>query len=64
MGGSPISIRREIFSNTTMASSTTKPIASTIANKVNKLIEKPSAYITIKAETKDTGTVTAGISVA
>jgi hypothetical protein len=35
-------IRRSTFSSTTMASSTTMPIASTMANKVRVLIEKPS----------------------
>ena len=63
-GGSPSSMRREMFSSTTMASSTTKPIARTSANKVSRLIEKPSAYITVNAATKDTGTVTAGMIVA
>ena len=34
---------RSTFSTTTMASSTTIPIANTIPNKVMVLIEKPSA---------------------
>jgi hypothetical protein len=36
-------IRRSTFSSTTMASSTTMPIASTMANSVSVLIEKPSS---------------------
>ncbi len=35
-------IRRSTFSSTTMASSTTMPMASTIAKSVSVLIEKPS----------------------
>ena len=42
-GGSPSSMRRWMFSSTTIASSTTMPIASTSASRVSTLIEKPSA---------------------
>ena len=35
-------MRRSTFSSTTIASSTTMPIASTIAKRVSVLIEKPS----------------------
>ena len=38
-GGSPPSMRRTMFSSTTMASSTTRPMASTAPNKVSVLIE-------------------------
>ena len=37
--GSPRSTRRWMFSSTTMASSTTRPIASTRASSVSRLIE-------------------------
>ena len=37
--GSPRSARRWMFSSTTIASSTTRPIASTIASSVSRLIE-------------------------
>ena len=36
-------IRRSTFSSTTMASSTTMPMASTIANSVSVLTENPNA---------------------
>jgi hypothetical protein len=42
-GDSPSSIRRWMFSSTTIASSTTMPIARISASKVSTLIEKPSA---------------------
>ncbi len=35
-------ISRSTFSSTTMASSTTMPVASTIANSVRVLMEKPN----------------------
>ena len=37
--GSPASMRRTMFSSTTMASSTTRPMASTAASKVSVLME-------------------------
>ncbi|MNI56256.1 hypothetical protein D3C73_1112470 [compost metagenome] len=46
-----------------MASSTRIPMASTIANMVNTLIEKPSASITANDPSMATGTTSAGISV-
>ncbi len=63
-GGSPRSIRRWMFSTTTMASSTTKPIHNTKASRVSRLIEKSKAYSAMNAAIKHTGTVTAGISAA
>jgi hypothetical protein len=42
-GLSPRSIRRSMFSSTTIASSTTMPIARIIARRVSTLIEKPKA---------------------
>ena len=62
--GSPPSIRRAMFSSTTIASSTTSPIASTNPSNVSVLIVNPSAAMTINAEMIDTGIVTAGMTVA
>ena len=53
-----------MFSSITMASSTTRPIASTIASSVNVLIVNPNAYINPNAPIRDTGIVTIGMSVA
>ena len=63
-GAMPSSTWRWMFSSMTMASSTTRPIASTIARRVSVLIEKPKAYISANAPTRLTGMVTSGISVA
>jgi len=63
-GGSPRSMRRCTFSTTTMASSTTRPIHSTSASRVSRLMENPNAYSAMNAATRHTGTVTAGISAA
>ena len=38
---------RSTFSTTTIASSTTMPIASTSPNRVSRLIEKPSASMPV-----------------
>ena len=57
-------IRRSTFSSTTMASSTTMPIASTSAKSVRVLMENPTAQSPAKAPTSDTGTAIIGISVA
>ena len=51
-------------STTTIASSTTMPIASTIANRVARLTLKPSAAIAANAPMMVTGTVVAGTSIA
>ena len=64
IGAMPCSMWRKMFSSTTMASSTTRPIASTSASRVSVLIEKPKAYISMKLPTSDTGMVTSGIRVA
>jgi hypothetical protein len=53
-----------MFSRTTIASSTTRPIASTSASRVRVLMVKPSTSISAKAPISDTGMVTSGISVA
>ena len=57
-------IRRSTFSTTTMASSTSRPIASTLANIVSMLIEKPSTYSTPNVPSRTTGTAMVGIRVA
>ena len=48
----------------TMASSTTMPMASTMAKSVDRLTVKPSAAIAAKAPMIVTGTVVAGTSMA
>ena len=60
----PFSILCAAPSTTTMASSTTMPIDSTMANKVEKFTVKPSAHIMAKAPMMVTGTVVAGTSMA
>src|SRR5580658_11348443 len=64
IGGSPISMKREMFSIMTIASSTTNPveIVNAINDKLSRL--KPSAYIAAKVPTSDSGTATLGIMVA
>ena len=57
-------MRRSTFSSTTMASSTTIPVASTIANRVSVLMEKPNRNRPAKAPIRDTGTAMNGISAA
>ena len=52
---------RSTFSTTTIASSTTMPIASTRPNSVSALIEKPNSCITAKVPTTDTGTASSGM---
>ena len=51
-------------STTTIASSTTMPIASTRPSSESTLIEKPSSGKKMNAPTSETGTVSSGISVA
>ena len=51
-------------STTTMASSTTMPIASTRASSEIVLIEKPNSGNSTKVPTSETGTASSGISVA
>ena len=62
--GMPFSMLCAAPSTTTIASSTTMPIASTIANRVEKLTVKPSAAMAAKAPMMVTGTVVAGTSMA
>jgi hypothetical protein len=57
------SIRRRVFSTTTMASSTTMPITNMRPNMVNALIDSPSAIMTAKVPSSETGIVIAGTNV-
>jgi hypothetical protein len=57
-------ITRSQFSTTTMASSTTVPMASTSARSDTVFRLNPSANSTAKVPISDTGTAASGISVA
>ncbi len=57
------SITRSTFSTTTIASSTTMPIASTSASSETVLALNPSASMTAKVPIRETGTAMIGISV-
>ena len=59
----PSSRCRSTFSITTIASSTTRPVANVSPNKVRVLIEKPKARTKMKVPTSETGMVIAGITV-
>src|SRR6185312_4443012 len=59
----PSDMCRCTFSITTMASSTTNPVARVMPNSVSVLIENPSALTKMKVPTRETGIVTAGITV-
>ena len=50
-----------IFSVTTIPSSTTKPVANTMANKVSTLMEKPARYIMKKVAIKEIGMSMSGL---
>ena len=62
--GSPSSMRRWMFSSTTIESSTTSPMTSTSASSVRMLIEKPARASTAKVATRQTGTTAAGSATA
>ena len=53
--GMPFSNLLKIFSVTTMPSSTTSPVASTIPNRVNILIENPEKYMIKKVAINEIG---------
>src|SRR5690606_17077515 len=55
IGDIPSSTFLNIFSVTTIPSSTTNPVANTIASKVSTLMEKPQRYMIKKVAIKDTG---------
>ncbi len=58
------SMMRSTFSTTTMASSTSRPMASTSPNIDSVLIEKPTAAMTPNVPSSTTGTAMVGTSVA
>ena len=64
MRSMPASTWRLVFSSTTMASSTTKPVATVSAISDRLFIEKPSMYITPKVPSSETTVATAGTIVA
>ncbi len=61
-GARPSSMFRSTFSTTTIASSTTMPIARTSPKSDSVLIEKPKPSSTAKVPTMETGTATSGIT--
>ena len=61
-GESPSSLMmRSTFSTTTMASSTSRPMASTMANIVSMLMEKPNKPSAANVPSRTTGTAIVGI---
>ena len=62
IGERPSAMLRSTFSTTTMASSTTMPIASTSPNRVSRFSEYPSASMAAKVPISDTGIASIGIS--
>jgi hypothetical protein len=64
LGSKPSSIWCSTASTTMMASSTTRPMASTRPNNESVLIEKPSAGKTMKVPMSETGTANSGMRVA
>src|SRR5262245_25166513 len=63
-GDNPSASHRSTFSTTTIASSTTMPIASTMPNSDRLLSEKPNMVMTANVPTSETGTATIGMIVA
>ena len=59
-----VDMMRSTFSSTTMASSTTMPMASTSPNSVRRLIEKPSTNMPAKVPMIDTGMAMTGMIIA
>ena len=55
IGDMPSSTFLKMFSVTTIPSSTTNPVASTIANKVKTLIENPNIHMIKKVAINETG---------
>ena len=60
-GVRPFSMLRSTFSTTTMASSTTMPMASTRPKSESALIEKPKRCMTANVPTIETGTASSGM---
>ena len=52
-----------MFSITTIASSTTRPVASVMPNSVSVLIENPNSFTNAKVPMSETGIVIVGMSV-
>ena len=63
-GGKPLDIQRSMFSTTTIASSTTIPIATTSPSIDRLFSENPSSFMTNRVPISDTGTSIMGIRVA
>ena len=63
-GDMPSSMWRSTASTTTIASSTTRPIANTRPNSESVLIENPNSGKKTNVPTRETGTASSGISVA
>src|SRR5678816_3609913 len=63
-GDSPCAIHRSTFSTTTIASSTTMPIASTRPNSDRLFSENPSMLMNMNAPMSETGTAIIGMIVA
>src|SRR5436309_459956 len=61
VGESPRPIFRWTFSTTTIASSTTMPMASTSPNNERLLIENPNANMTANVPISDTGIAASGM---
>ena len=62
-GGRPASSWRSTFSTTTIASSTTRPIASTMPSRLSMFSEKPSISMTTSVAISDTGMAMVGMIV-
>src|SRR5438876_12445200 len=60
-GDKPNSMLRSTFSTTTIASSTTMPMASTRPKSDKLLMENPHASMTAKVPMSDTGTAASGM---
>jgi hypothetical protein len=60
----PASMWRLVFSSTTIASSTTKPVATVSAIRLRLFSEKPSSSITPNVPSSATTVATAGMNVA
>ena len=63
-GAIPVAISRSTFSTTTIASSTTMPIASTSPNSDRLFSENPNPAMQAIVPISDTGTATMGMIVA
>ncbi len=62
IGDIPSSTFLKIFSVTTIPSSTTNPVAKTIANSVKTLMENPKSHMIKKVAIKETGISIKGLN--